>query len=120
MGGPNVRWSGLVEEEFRRAVEIAEQCADGLAERKNLRAASEDIWFLKWGSVRGESAANAAAEAAVEDSRPILPIPVGLPQPGLCAVKCGPAHPQGRAVGKLLGGGSYLLTTGHHYVIMSV
>jgi hypothetical protein len=61
------RWSGLVEDEFRRAVTIAEQCADCLVGRKALRRASEDIWYLCWGSVRGDSDANAAAAATVDD-----------------------------------------------------
>ena len=40
-----------------------------------------------------------------------------------CMPSCprrGAAHPQGPIVGKSPGGGSYLLTTGHHYVMMSV
>jgi hypothetical protein len=61
------RWSGLVEEEYRRAVEIAERCADGLAERDGLRAAWDEIWYLHWGTVRGESDANGAAAATIED-----------------------------------------------------
>jgi hypothetical protein len=61
------RWSGLVEEEYRRAVDVAERCADGLADPNDLRAAWEDIWCLHWGSVRGDSDANAAAFATVED-----------------------------------------------------
>jgi hypothetical protein len=61
------RWSGLVEDEYRRAVAAAEQCADGFADREALRAASSDIWDLSWGLVRGEPDANAAAEATVDD-----------------------------------------------------
>lgn len=60
-------WSGLVEEEFRRAVEVAERCADGLAGRDDLRAAWNDIWSLYWGDVPGDPHANAAAYATVED-----------------------------------------------------
>lgn len=61
------QWSGLVENEFRRAVEIAEQCADGLGGQKELRAAEEEIWYIGWGVVHGERAANEAATATVED-----------------------------------------------------
>lgn len=61
------RWSGLVEDEFRQAVAVAEQCADGLAGRETLRGASGDIWNITWGIVRGELEANAAAEATVDD-----------------------------------------------------
>lgn len=60
-------WSGLVEEEFRRAVEVAERCADGLARWDDLRAACDDIEPLYWGSVPGDCHANSAAHATVED-----------------------------------------------------
>src|SRR5262245_34256186 len=60
-------WPGLVEEEFRRAVEVAERCADGLTGRDDLRAAWDDIWSLDWGDVAGDCHANAAAYATVED-----------------------------------------------------
>jgi hypothetical protein len=60
-------WPGLVEEEFRRAVEVAERCADGRAGRNDLRAAWDDIWSLYWGDVPGDCHANAAAYATVED-----------------------------------------------------
>jgi hypothetical protein len=60
-------WSGLVEDEYRRAVVVAERCADGLADRQDLRAAYDDIWVLSWGSVRGDPDANGAAEATVDD-----------------------------------------------------
>src|SRR5262249_10143474 len=61
------RWSGLVEEEYRKAVEIAERCADGLAGLNDLRAAWDDIWCLGWGDVRGAPDANGAAAATIED-----------------------------------------------------
>jgi hypothetical protein len=61
------RWSGLVEEEYRRAVEVAEQCADGLGNLNDLRVAEGEIWFLTWGAVRGDADANGAAYATVED-----------------------------------------------------
>jgi len=61
------RWSGLVEDEFRKAVEIAERCADGQAGMKDLREAWEAVWCLGWGIVHGDSDANGAAEACIED-----------------------------------------------------
>jgi hypothetical protein len=37
------RWSGLVEDEYRQAVAVAERFADGLADRHDLRAADEGL-----------------------------------------------------------------------------
>jgi hypothetical protein len=62
-----LHWSGLVENDFRTAVEVAERRADGLADLTALRAASFAIWELGWGNVLGEEHANAAAAATVED-----------------------------------------------------
>jgi hypothetical protein len=61
------RWSWLVEDEYRQAVVVAERCADGLADRQDLRAAYDAIWELLWGNVRGDQNANSAAEATVDD-----------------------------------------------------
>jgi hypothetical protein len=61
------RWSGLVEDEYRRAVTAAEQCADGFAGRGELRAAQGDIWDISWGEVRGAPDANSVAKATVDD-----------------------------------------------------
>jgi hypothetical protein len=61
------RWSGLVEEEYRRAVEVAEQCADGLADRSHLRAAADDTFYLGWGGFESDRDAVAVAEATIED-----------------------------------------------------
>lgn len=61
--GARARWSGIVEEEYQRAVEIAERCADGLASVKDLRAAQDELWLLGWGAVRGDPGDNRVAEA---------------------------------------------------------
>jgi hypothetical protein len=61
------RWGGLVEDEFRRAVQVAEQCADGQAGRRELRVASDEVSGLYWGTVAGDPAANGAAAATVAD-----------------------------------------------------
>jgi hypothetical protein len=61
------RWSGLVEPEYRRAVEVAERVADSRGGLQDLRAADSDIWEITWGIVRGDADANEAAAAAVED-----------------------------------------------------
>jgi hypothetical protein len=77
------RWSGLIEDEYRRAVEVAERCADGLADRAALRAAESDIWDMLWGEVPGEPDANGAAEACVDDfagnaaERAVASLPTG-------------------------------------------
>jgi hypothetical protein len=60
-------WGGIVEQDYLQAVEVAERCADDLAEREDLREAAGKIWDLSWGEVRGDSHANAAAAATVED-----------------------------------------------------
>lgn len=68
------QWSGLVENEFRRAVEIAELCADGLGGQKELRAAEEDMACascrLAWPVFPDEclSRAVALAEAFADDA----------------------------------------------------
>src|SRR4051812_39889113 len=61
------RWSGLVEDEYRRAVEVAERCADGFAARVDLRAAYDSMWGLGWGEVLSEPDAAGAASSCVED-----------------------------------------------------
>ena len=49
-------WHGLVEDEFRRAVEIAEKCADGQTDIRDLRAASSEIFDISFGQIpRGEA-----------------------------------------------------------------
>jgi hypothetical protein len=68
------RWSGLVEPEYRRAVEVAERVADGLDGLQDLRAAEFDLWCLGWVTAvpPAEAAADAhgAAAATVEDFAP--------------------------------------------------
>jgi hypothetical protein len=61
------RWDGIVEDEFRQAVEVAERCADDLAGHADMRAAAGKIECLYWGEVPGDADANGAAHASVED-----------------------------------------------------
>lgn len=60
-------WSGLVEEEYRMGVEVAERYADRLADMNELRRAADEIWLRGWSVVRGDPDANGAASATVED-----------------------------------------------------
>ena len=53
------------EEGYRRVIETAERYADGLAEKADLWAACEDMWYLGW--KQKDSDAHAAAEATVQD-----------------------------------------------------
>jgi hypothetical protein len=60
-------WVGIVEAEYRQAIEVAEKLADETATFGDLRNADLRIWELHWGPVAGEAEANRAACATVID-----------------------------------------------------
>lgn len=61
------RWSGLAEDVYRTAVEVAERHADGTATDAELARAEGDIWDASWGRLEGDPIANAIADAVTDD-----------------------------------------------------